>query len=118
MAPSPALTFAGFAVAGVGPAYVSPVVMELSGTAGRRADGGGGEREVAFATTTACPSCLHFVAVTRRQEERRTVHCRHPSSTPVSHTWALPGRLRLRAEIPPGGAIAAELHPAISQPLQ
>jgi hypothetical protein len=27
--------------------------MELSGAAGRRADGGGGEREVAFATTIA-----------------------------------------------------------------
>jgi MFS family permease len=53
MAPSPALTFAGFAVAGVGLAYASPVVMELSGAAGRRADGGGGEREVAFATTIA-----------------------------------------------------------------
>ncbi|MEU5889070.1 MFS transporter [Streptomyces sp. NPDC047461] len=53
IAPSPALTFAGFAVAGVGLAYASPVVMELSGAAGRRADGGGGEREVAFATTIA-----------------------------------------------------------------
>jgi MFS family permease len=53
MSPSPALTFAGFAVAGVGLAYASPVVMELSGAAGRRADGGGGEREVAFATTIA-----------------------------------------------------------------
>jgi MFS family permease len=53
MAPLPALTFAGFAVAGVGLAYASPVVMELSGAAGRRADGGGGEREVAFATTIA-----------------------------------------------------------------
>ncbi|MEU2563149.1 MFS transporter [Streptomyces longispororuber] len=51
--PSPALTFAGFAVAGAGLAYASPVVMELSGAAGRRADGGGGEREVAFATTIA-----------------------------------------------------------------
>ncbi|WP_217241264.1 MFS transporter [Streptomyces sp. AC555_RSS877] len=39
MAPSPALTFAGFAVAGVGLAYASPVVTELSGAAGRRADG-------------------------------------------------------------------------------
>ncbi|MGW7202714.1 hypothetical protein [Streptomyces sp. NPDC054837] len=29
------------------------MVMELSGAAGRRADGGGGEREVAFATTIA-----------------------------------------------------------------
>ncbi|MFD5477561.1 MFS transporter [Streptomyces hawaiiensis] len=53
MVPSPALTFAGFAVAGVALAYASPVVMELSGAAGRRADGSGGEREVAFATTLA-----------------------------------------------------------------
>lgn len=47
MAPSPALTFAGFAVAAVGLAYASPVVMQLSGAAGQRTDGGGGEREVA-----------------------------------------------------------------------
>lgn len=53
VAPSPAFTFAGFAVAGIGLAYASPVVMELSAAAGRRADGGGGEREVAFATTVA-----------------------------------------------------------------
>ncbi|MFE7132447.1 MFS transporter [Streptomyces sp. NPDC057638] len=53
VAPSPVLVFAGFAVAGVGLAYASPIVMELSGAAGRRADGGGGEREVAFATTIA-----------------------------------------------------------------
>ncbi|MFM9611986.1 MFS transporter [Streptomyces sp. V2] len=53
LAPSPALTFTGFAIAGIGLAYASPVVMELSGAAGRRPDGGGGEREVAFATTIA-----------------------------------------------------------------
>lgn len=51
--PAPVCTFLGFALAGAGLAYASPVVVELGGSIGRRADGGGGEHEVAFVTTLA-----------------------------------------------------------------
>lgn len=51
LVPVPAFTYIGFALAGVGLAYGFPVALELGGAAGRRADGGGGERELAFVTT-------------------------------------------------------------------
>jgi MFS family permease len=51
--PVPAFTYIGFALAGMGLAYGFPVALELAGAVGRRADGGGGERELAFVTTIA-----------------------------------------------------------------
>jgi MFS family permease len=51
LVPVPTFTYIGFALAGVGLAYGFPVALELGGAAGRRADGGGGERELAFVTT-------------------------------------------------------------------
>ncbi|GAA1335374.1 MFS transporter [Saccharothrix algeriensis] len=45
--------FTGFALAGVGLAFCFPVVMDLAGAAGRRADGSGGEREIGLVTTLA-----------------------------------------------------------------
>ncbi len=47
------VAYAGFAVAGVGLAFCFPVAMALAGDAGRRSDGGGGERELGFVTTVA-----------------------------------------------------------------
>lgn len=52
-APAPALTFVGFALAGVGLAYMFPVALDLAAAAGRRADGTGGERELGFVTAIA-----------------------------------------------------------------
>ena len=51
--PAGAVAYAGFAVAGVGLAFCFPTAMALAGDAGRRADGGGGERELGFVTTVA-----------------------------------------------------------------
>ncbi|CAM3635031.1 MFS transporter [Kibdelosporangium persicum] len=53
LVPVPAFTFIGFALAGLGLAYGFPVALELAGAVGRRADGGGGERELGFVTTIA-----------------------------------------------------------------
>jgi MFS family permease len=53
LVPLPAFTYIGFALAGMGLAYGFPVALELAGAVGRRADGGGGERELAFVTTIA-----------------------------------------------------------------
>ncbi|WP_199536978.1 MFS transporter [Spongiactinospora gelatinilytica] len=47
------LTFAGYVLAGGGLAFAFPVVLDLAGAAGLRADGTGGEREIGFVTTIA-----------------------------------------------------------------
>ncbi|MEV0678014.1 MFS transporter [Actinosynnema sp. NPDC050436] len=49
----PAAGFVGFALAGLGLAFCFPVVMDLAGDAGKRADGTGGEREIGLVTTVA-----------------------------------------------------------------
>jgi MFS family permease len=46
-------TYAGYVMAGCGVALVFPVVLDLAGDAGRRGDGTGGEREIAFVTGIA-----------------------------------------------------------------
>jgi MFS family permease len=46
-------SFVGFALAGAGLAYTFPMGLGLAGAAGRRADGSGGERELAFVTAVA-----------------------------------------------------------------
>ncbi|GAA3887441.1 MFS transporter [Saccharothrix violaceirubra] len=51
--PVPLVGFVGFTLAGLGLAFGFPVVMELAGEAGRRADGTGGERELGLVTTVA-----------------------------------------------------------------
>ena len=51
--PVTALAIAGFGLAGAGLAASFPIALGLAGAAGRRDDGGGGEREVAFVTTIA-----------------------------------------------------------------
>lgn len=51
--PVTALAIAGFGLAGAGLAAAFPIALGLAGAAGRRDDGGGGEREVAFVTTIA-----------------------------------------------------------------
>ncbi|MCS7476174.1 MFS transporter [Umezawaea endophytica] len=51
--PTPASGYLGFALAGLGLAFAFPVVMDLAGEAGRRADGTGGERELGLVTTVA-----------------------------------------------------------------
>ncbi|WP_199430089.1 MFS transporter [Qaidamihabitans albus] len=53
LAGTPAVSYAGFALAGAGLAASFPVALSLAGESGRRADGGGGEREVAFVTAIA-----------------------------------------------------------------
>ncbi|MEV4317785.1 MFS transporter [Actinocrispum sp. NPDC049592] len=53
LVPVQAFTYIGFGLAGIGLAYGFPVALELAGAVGRRADGGGGERELAFVTTIA-----------------------------------------------------------------
>jgi predicted MFS family arabinose efflux permease len=53
LAPWQLTGYAGFALAGLGLAFSFPVVMDLAGEAGRRADGTGGERELGFVTTIA-----------------------------------------------------------------
>ncbi|SDG19659.1 Predicted arabinose efflux permease, MFS family [Lentzea fradiae] len=51
--PFPAAGYAGFGLAGLGLAFSFPVVMDLAGETGRRADGTGGERELGLVTTIA-----------------------------------------------------------------
>lgn len=51
--PTPASGYVGFALAGLGLAFAFPVIMDLAGEAGRRADGTGGERELGLVTTIA-----------------------------------------------------------------
>ncbi|WNV83193.1 MFS transporter [Umezawaea sp. Da 62-37] len=51
--PVPATGYLGFALAGLGLAFAFPVIMDLAGDAGRRADGTGGERELGLVTTVA-----------------------------------------------------------------
>lgn len=58
LVPLPAFTYVGFALAGMGLAYGFPVALELASAAGRRADGGGGERELAFVSTIAYSGLL------------------------------------------------------------
>ncbi|KOX12915.1 MFS transporter [Saccharothrix sp. NRRL B-16348] len=50
---SPAAGYVGFALVGLGLAFAFPVIMDLAGDAGRRADGTGGEREIGLVTTVA-----------------------------------------------------------------
>ncbi|WP_240687356.1 MFS transporter [Amycolatopsis suaedae] len=50
---APVAGFIGFGLAGIGLAASFPVALGLAGEAGRRADGGGGEREIAFVTAIA-----------------------------------------------------------------
>ncbi|WP_425457126.1 MFS transporter [Amycolatopsis cihanbeyliensis] len=51
--PVTAVAYLGFALAGAGLAASFPIALSLAGEAGRRADGGGGEREIAFVTAIA-----------------------------------------------------------------
>lgn len=51
--PVAGFAFAGFVLAGMGLAAAFPVALSLAGEAGERADGSGGEREIAFVTTVA-----------------------------------------------------------------
>ncbi|TCO50694.1 MFS transporter [Actinocrispum wychmicini] len=53
LVPLPVFTYIGFALAGLGLAFGFPVALELAGASGRRADGGGGERELGFVSTIA-----------------------------------------------------------------
>ncbi|GAA1960993.1 MFS transporter [Amycolatopsis minnesotensis] len=53
LVPVPAVGFAGFALAGAGLAASFPVALGLAGEAGKREDGSGGEREIAFVTAIA-----------------------------------------------------------------
>ncbi|HET9142183.1 MFS transporter [Actinophytocola sp.] len=46
-------SYLGFGLAGAGLAYAFPVALGLAGSVGRRADGSGGERELAFVTAIA-----------------------------------------------------------------
>jgi MFS family permease len=47
------VTCAGYVLAGGGVAFAFPVALDLAGAVGRRGDGTGGEREIAFVTTIA-----------------------------------------------------------------
>jgi MFS family permease len=51
--PLPAFGYVGFALTGLGLAFAFPVIMDLAGDAGKRADGTGGEREIGLVTTVA-----------------------------------------------------------------
>lgn len=51
--PAGPVAYAGLALAGAGLAFCFPTAMALAGDAGRRKDGGGGERELGFVTTVA-----------------------------------------------------------------
>ncbi|MFI9006608.1 MFS transporter [Actinosynnema sp. NPDC053489] len=53
LVPFPAAGYVGFGLAGLGLAFAFPVIMDLAGDAGRRADGTGGEREIGLVTTVA-----------------------------------------------------------------
>lgn len=46
-------TYVGFVLAGIGVAFAFPVALGLAGSAGRRSDGTGGEREIGFVTAIA-----------------------------------------------------------------
>lgn len=47
------MSYVGFLLAGVGLAGCFPIALGLAGEAGKRSDGSGGEREVAFVTAIA-----------------------------------------------------------------
>jgi MFS family permease len=49
----PVVGFVGFVLAGAGLAAAFPIALSLAGAAGKRADGTGGERELAFVTAIA-----------------------------------------------------------------
>ncbi len=51
--PVAAVAYLGFALAGAGLAASFPIALSLAGAAGQRADGSGGEREIAFVTAIA-----------------------------------------------------------------
>ncbi|GAA4549869.1 MFS transporter [Amycolatopsis samaneae] len=51
--PSPVFGYLGFALAGAGLAAAFPLALSLAGDAGKRSDGTGGERELAFVTAIA-----------------------------------------------------------------
>ncbi|GAA0614954.1 MFS transporter [Kutzneria viridogrisea] len=53
LVPAAPAGYLGFMLAGIGLAFSFPVTMGLAGAVGRRADGTGGEREIAFVTTVA-----------------------------------------------------------------
>ncbi|MEU4739748.1 MFS transporter [Actinosynnema sp. NPDC023658] len=53
LVPVAAVGYVGFALAGLGLAFAFPVIMDLAGDAGKRADGTGGEREIGLVTTVA-----------------------------------------------------------------
>ncbi|MGW4110019.1 MFS transporter [Actinosynnema sp. NPDC004786] len=53
LVPLPAVGYVGFGLAGLGLAFAFPVIMDLAGDAGKRADGTGGEREIGLVTTVA-----------------------------------------------------------------
>ncbi|WP_367131501.1 MFS transporter [Saccharothrix sp. HUAS TT1] len=53
LVPLAAVGYAGFALVGLGLAFAFPVIMDLAGDAGKRADGTGGEREIGLVTTVA-----------------------------------------------------------------
>ncbi|MCE6993510.1 MFS transporter [Saccharothrix sp. S26] len=53
LVPSAAVGYVGFALVGLGLAFAFPVIMDLAGDAGKRADGTGGEREIGLVTTVA-----------------------------------------------------------------
>lgn len=53
LAPVPVFGFVGFALAGTGLAAAFPIALSLAGASGKRADGTGGERELAFVTAIA-----------------------------------------------------------------
>ncbi|MFD6066404.1 MULTISPECIES: MFS transporter [Amycolatopsis] len=53
LAPVPVFGFVGFALAGAGLAAAFPIALSLAGASGKRADGTGGERELAFVTAIA-----------------------------------------------------------------
>ncbi|AUI57042.1 MFS transporter [Amycolatopsis sp. BJA-103] len=53
LAGRPVFGFVGFALAGAGLAAAFPIALSLAGASGKRADGTGGERELAFVTAIA-----------------------------------------------------------------
>ncbi|GAA1949838.1 hypothetical protein [Amycolatopsis minnesotensis] len=64
----PAVGYAGFALAGIGAAASFPLALSLAGKQGKRADGSGGEREIAFVGTVgytgfvAAPPVIGLIA--------------------------------------------------------
>ncbi len=49
----PVFSYAGFALAGAGLAAAFPIALSMAGASGKRPDGSGGERELAFVTAIA-----------------------------------------------------------------